>query len=130
VRTIFIGGVERGFSQGKRKDQPAVAGIHGLEAENIAKECAVGFSVLGVNDYVSTGNHTPLLRRPRDPLQAASLVESPKFEQLKISNLKLGQKSGSGFGSWNNHGGFCAADVIEAVVGANRDGVFACSEIA
>jgi hypothetical protein len=78
--------VERGFSRGKRKDQPAVAGVHGLEAENVAEEGAVGFSVLGVNDYVSTGKHTPLLRRTRDPLPEASLVESPKFEQLKISN--------------------------------------------
>jgi hypothetical protein len=65
VPIIFIGRVERGLSRGKGEDQPAMARIHGLEPENVTEKCAVGFSVLTVDDYVSARNHLLLQRDAR-----------------------------------------------------------------
>jgi len=54
VRAIFFGGMERGLTWRQCEDQPAVAGIDGFEAENVAEKGAVRFSVLAIDDYVSS----------------------------------------------------------------------------
>jgi hypothetical protein len=51
-------------SLGRRQseDKPTVAGIDGVEAENIAKKCAVRVGILGVYDDVRPRNHSLLGR--------------------------------------------------------------------
>src|SRR6202051_411359 len=55
--TTFAGRVECGFRGRQGKDQPALARIDGLEAENVAEECAVCFGVFAVEDYVRARDH-------------------------------------------------------------------------
>jgi hypothetical protein len=52
--------VECGFRGRQGEDQPAVARIDGLEAEDVAEECPVRFGVFAVEDYVSAGDHLEL----------------------------------------------------------------------
>jgi len=57
VDAILIGRVECGFSRWQGKDQPAMAGIHGLEPENVAEKQSICLGVFGVHDYMSGKNH-------------------------------------------------------------------------
>jgi hypothetical protein len=43
-----------------------VAGIYGMEGENVAEEGAVRLGVFGVDDYVSPRNHAVLQEKPRE----------------------------------------------------------------
>jgi hypothetical protein len=44
----------------------SMAGIDGLETENVAEKCAVRFGVLAVDNYMSARNHLPLHRNTRN----------------------------------------------------------------
>jgi hypothetical protein len=57
VRTILSRGMKSDLARRKREDKPAMAGIHGLESEYIAKKGSVGFGVLAVDDYVRARDH-------------------------------------------------------------------------
>jgi hypothetical protein len=48
--TIFVGRVECGFCGRQGKDQPAVTGIDGFEAEDVAEEFAVCLGIFAVDD--------------------------------------------------------------------------------
>src|SRR5208283_3151063 len=48
---------ECGFRGWQGKNEPAVAGVHRGEFENIPKESAIAFRVLAVDDDVSSVNH-------------------------------------------------------------------------
>jgi hypothetical protein len=50
--------------QGKNK--PAVTGVHSGKFENIAKESAVAFRILAVNDNVGSGDHGRSFALPWD----------------------------------------------------------------
>ena len=54
-------GMKRSFRGRQGKNKPAVTGVHRRKFENIAKESAVAFRVLAVNDYMSAGNHRSLI---------------------------------------------------------------------
>jgi len=45
------------FGWGQSEDQPSVAGVDRCESEHVAKEGAVGFCILAVDDDVCAGNH-------------------------------------------------------------------------
>jgi hypothetical protein len=68
VLAMVIGRVEGGFCRREREDQPAVAGVYGVEAEDVAKKCAVCIGVLAVDDYVGAGNHGSLLPKSGNAL--------------------------------------------------------------
>lgn len=57
VQIVLLGGMKRSFRERERKDEPAVTGVHSGKIEDIAKERAVAFRVLAVNDDVSSGDH-------------------------------------------------------------------------
>src|SRR5579863_5017936 len=54
VRTVFIGGMERGLAWREGEDQPAMTSIHRAETKNVAEEGAVRFCVFCVDDCVSS----------------------------------------------------------------------------
>src|SRR5208282_2154521 len=81
VRAVLIGGMEGGFARRQCEDQPAVAGIDGLESQNVAKKVAVRFRILRINDDVSTRDHTLLRGKTWNSWQVASLVERLEFNQ-------------------------------------------------
>ena len=58
--------VECGFCRRQGEDQPAMTRIHGFEPEDVAEKGAVRLSVFAVENYVSAGNHLPLLRDSRN----------------------------------------------------------------
>src|SRR6266851_9287775 len=57
VQVALLGRMKRGFRGRQRKDQPAVTCIDRGKFENIAKESAVAFRVLAVNDDMSSVDH-------------------------------------------------------------------------
>src|ERR1700737_4975474 len=54
VQVVLLGWMKRSFRSRQRKNEPAVTGVHRGKLENIAKESAVAFRVLAVNDDVSS----------------------------------------------------------------------------
>ena len=60
VDTIVVGRMECRFRPRQGANKPAVPGIDGWEAENVAKEGAVGVGVFAVKNHVSARNHLPL----------------------------------------------------------------------
>src|ERR1700736_6057761 len=63
VESILVGRMKCRLRWRQGKDQPAVTGIHGLEAEYVAKEGAVRVGVFAVKNHVSARNHLPLRSR-------------------------------------------------------------------
>ena len=57
VDTIVVGRMECRFRRGQGEDKPAVTGIHGLEAEYVAKKGAVSVGIFAVKNHVSARNH-------------------------------------------------------------------------
>jgi hypothetical protein len=57
VDTIVAGRMECCFGRGLGENKPAVTGIHGLEAEYVAKEGAVSVGIFAVKNHVSATNH-------------------------------------------------------------------------
>ena len=55
-----IGRVYRHLGWRQRKDQPAVAGIYGREAELVSNECTISIGILGVQDDVGAEDHGSL----------------------------------------------------------------------
>jgi hypothetical protein len=47
----------------QREDQPAGAGVHGLEAQDVAQERASSLGILGKDDRVHPGDHAGILTR-------------------------------------------------------------------
>jgi hypothetical protein len=56
--------MECGFCGGQSKDQPSVAGIDGRKAKHVAKEDAIRFRILAVEDDVSSRNHDAIQSSP------------------------------------------------------------------
>jgi hypothetical protein len=48
--------VNSGFGRRQGEDEPAAARIHGTQAEKVAKEGAVGFRVVAVEEDVRAGD--------------------------------------------------------------------------
>src|SRR5262249_52712588 len=67
VYVIIIGRMEGGLRRRHREDQPAVAGVHGLEAKDVPKKGPVSFRILAINDHMSARDHVvpPVENRPR-----------------------------------------------------------------
>ena len=53
----FVAGVEGDLGRGQGEDQPALAGVDGVETEDFIEELAVGVGVLAVHDDVSAYKH-------------------------------------------------------------------------
>lgn len=83
---ILIGRMERSFAGWKRENQPAAAGIDGIESENIAEECAVRIGVFRINDNVCARNHSALQRKDAEILAGSEF--SGVFEIRPTSNIK------------------------------------------
>ena len=77
MRSVLIGRVECGLTRWQRKDQPAMACIHGLEPENVPEEDAVRFSIFTVNNDVSARDYLPLPELPVTLLVELSPLNSP-----------------------------------------------------
>src|SRR5208337_1263954 len=61
VQVVLFGRMKRSFCGRQRKDEPAVTSIHRGKLENIAKESAIAFRILAVDDGMSTGDQGSLL---------------------------------------------------------------------
>src|SRR4029077_8954542 len=58
---VLLTGVKRSFRGRQRENKPAVTGVYRLKFEDIAKEGAVAFRFLAVNDDVRSVNHRSLI---------------------------------------------------------------------
>src|SRR5438094_5178383 len=56
LSTDSVRGMDAGFRGRQRKDQPTFTGIHGTKSENVAKECAIGFRLVAVEEHVRASN--------------------------------------------------------------------------
>jgi hypothetical protein len=66
MSTILVGWVYGGFGRRKRKDQPSMTGIHGVESEHVAEKCTIRLGVFAVDNYVSAENHSTLQNKLED----------------------------------------------------------------
>src|SRR2546429_3528931 len=57
VQIVLLRGMKCSFRSRQRENEPAVTGIHSGKFENIAKESAVAFRILAVNDSLLSGEH-------------------------------------------------------------------------
>lgn len=57
VRAIVLRGMNRGLGRRQGEEKPAVPGVHGWKAENVAKKGAIRFSVLTEKNNVSARDH-------------------------------------------------------------------------
>jgi hypothetical protein len=91
VLAILIGRMERGLAGWKREDQPATAGINGIESENIAEECPVRMGVFRINDNVCARNHSALQRKDAEILAGNEFSGNSKLYPIS-NNLAFGRK--------------------------------------
>jgi hypothetical protein len=89
VWTILFGRMESSLAWWKCKDQPAVSGIDGLEAEYVAKERAIGLGVLAIDDYVGARDHAVLQSKDAEILVGNKLNENCKIHSIS-DKLELG----------------------------------------
>jgi len=61
VQVVLIGRVYGHLSRRQAEDEPPAAHIDVRELEDIAKECAIAFRILAVDDRVRTDDHGRLL---------------------------------------------------------------------
>jgi hypothetical protein len=57
MKVVLLGGMKGSLRGRQRKDEPAVTSVHRGKFENIAKESAVTFWMLAVNDDVGSVDH-------------------------------------------------------------------------
>jgi hypothetical protein len=70
----FVAGVEGDLGRGQGEDQPAVAGVDGVEAEDFFEEVAVRIGVFAVHDYVSSSDHAKQCKSARKDWEVGVLV--------------------------------------------------------
>jgi hypothetical protein len=83
--------MKRGLARRKREDQPTVAGVDGLEPENVAEEGSVRFGVLRIDDYVSPRNHADLQSEDLEILAGSEPGENCKLHPIS-NRLELDGK--------------------------------------
>jgi hypothetical protein len=54
---IGLSGMNAGFGGRQSEDQPSASSVHCVEIEHVAKEGAIGFWVVAVQEYVGTDDH-------------------------------------------------------------------------
>jgi len=54
---VLVGGMKSGLGGRQFEDQPTVAGVDGREVQDVAKEAAIGFRVLAVEQEVRADDH-------------------------------------------------------------------------
>ena len=59
----FVAGVKCDLARGQGEDQPALAGVDGVETEDFLEEDSICFGVLAVHDDVGSGNHAKQSRK-------------------------------------------------------------------
>jgi len=61
VPTVVFGGMNGRFRRGQGEDEPAMPGIKGWEAKDIAEKISIRHRILAVHDHMRARNHDHLL---------------------------------------------------------------------